>query len=171
MDPISAVSLASNVIQFVDFGCKLVSQSRQLYKSADANATLSDKIHVEVITLDLISLTTNIHASLPQTSSDDLAEEKGTSWDDEMALVDLSERCQGIAQCLLLQLNKLKVRSGSAHKSWEAFKAALRSSWKREEMELLATQLSEIRAEIEFRVLLNFRYPSIVSHIMSRSAN
>jgi hypothetical protein len=62
MDPLSAVSIASNVIQFVDFACKLVSGSRQLHKSLDG--VLSDKVIVEVLADDLESLSTNLRKSL-----------------------------------------------------------------------------------------------------------
>jgi len=34
MDPFSAIGLAGNIVQFVDFGCKLFSQTREIYSSA-----------------------------------------------------------------------------------------------------------------------------------------
>lgn len=34
MDPFSALSLADNIVQFVDFSRQLVSQTRQVYNSA-----------------------------------------------------------------------------------------------------------------------------------------
>lgn len=33
MDPLSALSLAGTIVQFVDFSCKLISQTRKAYKS------------------------------------------------------------------------------------------------------------------------------------------
>lgn len=33
MDPFSALTIATSVVQFIDFGCSLVSETRQIYKS------------------------------------------------------------------------------------------------------------------------------------------
>lgn len=35
MDPLSSLGVAGNVIQFVDFGIKLVARFNQIYRSAD----------------------------------------------------------------------------------------------------------------------------------------
>lgn len=46
MDPLSSLGVAGNVIQFIDFGIKLVSRFKQIYRSADGalqeNNDLSD---------------------------------------------------------------------------------------------------------------------------------
>ena len=159
MDPVSALSRASNVIAFVDFGCKVVSQTRQIYKSV--NGTLSDKVFIETLTQDLLALTTNLEISM---SNKDLDGYDDCNFDDNLALVDLCQKCQTISNELLNQLSRVKVKDGSAHRNWQSFKTALRATWGREEMETLADQLSEIRSEIEFRVLVNFRssyYPAL----------
>jgi hypothetical protein len=152
MDPISALSLASNVIAFVDFGCKVVSQTRQIYKSV--NGTLSDKVFVQALTDDLVALTTNLGQFSPER---DFEEHDGYLPEDSLALDDLCRRCHLIAADLLAKLERVKVKDGSAHRNWQSFKTALRATWGREEMDMLANQLSEIRSEIEFRVLVNFR--------------
>jgi hypothetical protein len=152
MDPISALSLASNVIAFVDFGCKVLSQTRQIYKSV--NGTLSDNVFVGSLTDDLLALTTNLENSMSSKSSNGYLDE---SSGDDLAVTDLCRKCRSIAAELLTRLNKVKVKEGSTHRNWQSFKTALRATWGREEMDTLANQLSEIRSEIEFRVLLNFR--------------
>ena len=158
MDPVSALSLASNVIAFVDFSCKLVSQSRQIYRSV--NGALSDKVIVESLAQDLVSLTTNLQKSLQEKGPHAFETFEEFYSGDDLALEDLCRRCRNIAGQLLDSLNKLKVREGSTHRSWESFKKALRATWNHEEMKLLADQLAEVRSEIEFRVLITFRYIS-----------
>ena len=54
MEALTALSVASSVIQFVDFGCKLLSQSRQLYKSAEG--ILTENVDIEILTQDLINM-------------------------------------------------------------------------------------------------------------------
>jgi len=40
MDPLTAISLASSIVQFVDFGSKLIGGAREIYCSTAQNATL-----------------------------------------------------------------------------------------------------------------------------------
>jgi hypothetical protein len=54
LDPFSALGLASNIVQFIDFGCKLLSTGRELHNSTDG--VLESNIELEVITKDLIDL-------------------------------------------------------------------------------------------------------------------
>lgn len=156
MDPISVISLASNIIQFVDFSCKLVSHSRQLYKSLDG--TLSDKVLVEVLTLDLSSLATNLQDSLWENQPIDA---KGATREeyseDDQALDDLCRRCCEIAGKLMGRLERLKVKGNGSHRNWESFRKALRASWSQEGIKELQAQLNDVRSEIEFRVLLSYR--------------
>jgi len=154
MDPLSALSIASNVIQFVDFGCKLFSRSRQLYKSLDG--ALSDNVVVEVLAHDLESLSNNLLLSLKENQP--LGFPPQSSLEDDSALDNLCRRCYEISKKLLFKLDKLKVPGNSKYRNWESFKKALRSSWSHEEIEEISAQLYEFRSEIEFRVLISFRY-------------
>jgi hypothetical protein len=54
MDPLSALSLAGTIIQFADFGSKLLSESLQLYKSS--RGTLDANEQLELVTADLQSV-------------------------------------------------------------------------------------------------------------------
>jgi hypothetical protein len=49
MDPISAFSLACNIIQVVDFGFKLAAGCRQIY----ASGSLESNDHIELVATDL----------------------------------------------------------------------------------------------------------------------
>ncbi|KAK7949469.1 hypothetical protein PG988_016108 [Apiospora saccharicola] len=64
MDPMSAISLAGNIIAFIDFGGKLLSNTRQLYKSKDG--ALSSVVDTEVVTLDLLKITQSLRTKLPE---------------------------------------------------------------------------------------------------------
>ncbi|KAH7409648.1 hypothetical protein BKA64DRAFT_720887 [Cadophora sp. MPI-SDFR-AT-0126] len=54
MDPLAALSLASNIIQLVEFGSKIVSTSQKL--KASASGALSETIDLEVVTKDLSNI-------------------------------------------------------------------------------------------------------------------
>jgi hypothetical protein len=54
MDPITALSIAGNVVQFISFGSDLFSKGREIYKST--TGTLSTYEQLELLTTDLRSL-------------------------------------------------------------------------------------------------------------------
>ncbi len=54
MDPLTSLSLASNVIQIVDFSTQLVSKGYKIYKSADG--TLAENVDIEAVTHSLKTL-------------------------------------------------------------------------------------------------------------------
>lgn len=51
MDPLTALGLASNIVQFVDFASKLISQSHEIYQSADG--ALEDNVALEHVAKNL----------------------------------------------------------------------------------------------------------------------
>lgn len=59
MDPLSALGLAAAVVQFVDFGFRLVNDARQRYKSVSSGRIL-ELVHLSTIAADLGQLSTNI---------------------------------------------------------------------------------------------------------------
>jgi hypothetical protein len=68
MDPLSALSLAGTVVQFVDFGCKLLAEGRQIYQSSSGRLNTNEEI--ELITNDLQTLVKKLRDSFAaQTSS------------------------------------------------------------------------------------------------------
>ena len=51
LDPFTALSLASGVVQFVDFSSKLISEGQELYKSAEG--ALTENTELKSVTVDL----------------------------------------------------------------------------------------------------------------------
>ncbi|KAF2180628.1 hypothetical protein K469DRAFT_455391, partial [Zopfia rhizophila CBS 207.26] len=54
METLAAIGLVGNIIQFVQFSCKLISESAQLYGSGEGALVLNSDI--EAVTKDLVSL-------------------------------------------------------------------------------------------------------------------
>jgi hypothetical protein len=48
MDPLTALSLAGTIIQFVDFGCKLLAEGKELYKSTTGILTVNEELELAV---------------------------------------------------------------------------------------------------------------------------
>lgn len=89
MDPFTALGLAANICQFVDFGYKLVSGAFELYNSMDG--TLSANKILESIAKDLANLCTE----LEQASLDS---NHGSTSEPEAALIPLARACKAMGQ-------------------------------------------------------------------------
>jgi hypothetical protein len=138
MDPITAVSLAGTVIQFVDFTSKLVSKSTELYRSG--RGVLAENADIETTTADL----TKLNGRLKQTTA------VGDS-----DLQALCQACGDVAEQLLAALAKVKV-NGKGQK-WQSLRKALRSIWSKEEIGQLEQRLASFRGELHLRITIGMR--------------
>lgn len=110
MDPFTALSLADTVVQFAEFGLKLVSNGREIYKDSESSADAQSAM----LTKDLLDYSTKFEQSLK--SKDDtqpLTDEQAA----EMAqLENLSQDCHKMARDLLVRLENLKVTMDQKHR-------------------------------------------------------
>lgn len=147
LDALTAVGLAGNIIQFIDFSIKLVSKSREIYKSADG--ALIENKHLEETTTDLNQIQNTLRESLEAK----LASNQFTQ--DEKALADLNEKCLEVAATLLEKLEDLK--ASSPRKRWKSLRQALKSVWSKEAVDSLSWTLKGLREEINTRILVHLR--------------
>ena len=56
MDPFTAVGLAGNLVQFVDFIWKLVTETREIALSADGSSENTRLLTMIMVDLDLVTL-------------------------------------------------------------------------------------------------------------------
>ncbi|KAJ6783460.1 hypothetical protein PWT90_04365 [Aphanocladium album] len=110
MDALAALSLASTLMHFADYGSQLLSQAPQSYRSA--HGTLTDTIDVEVLILDLLSLKQSMKRRAPPRCA--AAASDAHNAENGKALQALYERCINAAQDMLAQLAKLKSQRGPA---------------------------------------------------------
>ncbi|KAK8090418.1 hypothetical protein PG997_005379 [Apiospora hydei] len=108
MDALSALSVAGTIITFVDFGGKLLSNTRKLYKSKDG--ALGSFVDIEVVTSDLIALLEGLKKRTPESHlpSGRQYHVLGSDEDDE-ALDKICVRCIALAEELAARLNRLKL--------------------------------------------------------------
>jgi hypothetical protein len=62
MDPLSALSIAASVVQFVDFGRHILSDSYEIYRSQSGE--LAKEVDLKIISKDLTDLVTQIKGRL-----------------------------------------------------------------------------------------------------------
>ena len=140
MDPVAAIGLAGNIVQFVDFSWKLLSETRDLYDSSTGVSADNDVL--ESISSDLINLNDALTAP-------------STAGAIPNRLRHLASQCKGAAEELLEVLDKIKVKG--SHRKWKSFMQALRSVWKKEQIENLFKRMERLRNEMQIRLQLMLR--------------
>jgi hypothetical protein len=139
MDPLTALSVAGTIIQFVDFGNKLLMSSFQLYKLPRGMLKANEEL--ELVTGDLQSVVVKLRGACPE---------------DDESLRDFHAVCNEaahIANELLERLIDLKVRNGRSH-AWESLKAAVKAAWSKDEIESLKERLSTLKEAFNSRTML-----------------
>lgn len=144
MDPATALGIASSVVQFVDFACKLISGSYAIYKSENGASEANSDL--ENITSSLASINNDLLLSL---------QDSNPASDEERNLNDLCKACNGEANQLLAVLQSLKVQTN--HKAWKSFKAALKTIWEQEKIRSMQSRLDSFRQQITMIIAASLR--------------
>ena len=143
MDPFSALGLASNIIQFLNFGGNLLCGSLELYRSMDGTSSTNQVL--EAITNDLTALCAEIVRA-----GRDLNED--TASESELSLLSLASSCNELGKDFLLALKSLKVKGGRQRR-WESTWQALRGAWKESQIRDYERALSLFRFQLTTRLL------------------
>lgn len=149
MDPLTALSLASSIVQFVDFGSELVDKGYRRYKSADGS--LVEDVNTETAVHHLVYLVSKLQH--PSELND---AEPGQV--EDQAFRALCTKCQLIGEELLSCLKSARVEG--KHRKWQSFRQALRSVSTEEKLNKFEARLSAVKDELEFHILVDLRYES-----------
>ncbi|KEZ43678.1 hypothetical protein SAPIO_CDS4293 [Scedosporium apiospermum] len=136
MDPASAIGLASSIITFIEFSCKVVTIANELYESN--NGMTKENARILKVIGDL------------KESSLGLKVDTGSSSKHDVALQDLAKECESTSGELIAILEKLKLASQSKR---ERLKKAFDSQRKRKAIASLESRLGEYRNQMGFRLL------------------
>ena len=111
MDPLTALGLASNIVQFVDFTSKLISTTQKLYVSS--SGAKDEHLELEILARNIQDLAEHAKSRLGGVSGPAiLSKEDGT-------LLDLSDQCIEVSNQLLSLLESVKVKG--QHRGWDSF--------------------------------------------------
>lgn len=152
LDPLTAISLASSVVQFTDFGIRLVTGTIELYYSADgANAERSS---LESKTTQVRNLADQVIYPLEHDDDD------GPSSKHKEELKRLATSCKELASDLLSVLDGLKVkRPAGPGRKFESFRKAVaaQTPGNKDKIASLEKKLRGVREEMFDRVLFMMR--------------
>lgn len=152
LDPLTAVSLASSVVQFTDFGIKLVRGSIELYHSADG--VNAERSNLEYRINHVRKLADKINFPLEHNDDD------GPTSRDEKELRELAKACKSIATDLLSVLDDLKVKKPAGlGRKWESFQkaAAAQTPHNKNKVAALDKKLHGVREAIFDRIQVMMR--------------
>ena len=147
MDPISALGLAGNIIQFIDFGCKLFSKTKAIYK----DGSLTESIDMQVVTDDLRQYSEKLRQGLQSSGTQQL----GFS-EDEKALLSMCDGCLQVAGEIDKALQALKLQSKPG--KCKSFRHAIKSVWSDKRLAELKRRLDMYSEQMDRRTLASLRY-------------
>lgn len=137
MDPLTALGLASNVVQFVDFSSKLLCGAYEVYSSASGAKAETADLGTVINDLQAVTRRLSPPSTQPRT-------------DDEIALSALVSNCRKLSDDILKVLKKLQ--SKNPHQKWASLRVAWTSMRKKEKLASLETRLNRYRSEILIRI-------------------
>jgi hypothetical protein len=140
MEALAIIGLVGNIVQFVDFGGKLISKSTELYRSSEG--ALAENIDTETATNHLVLLNSKLKNAATATG--------------DSPLENLCKSCNTAAEKLLAALDKVKVKG--EQRKWKSVRKALKSVWSKEEIRELERQLSKLREELNSHIVVDLRY-------------
>lgn len=137
MDPITALGVASNVLQFVDAGTKIIFTAYELFKSP--RDSVKEHEEMEDIASDLQGLLESLKSQLRKTADPTL--EKFTS------------DCLRLNTELLDVLDKMKIK-GKRHRIFESLAVASKFQLKKGRIVALEVRINRLRDHICDKMIL-----------------
>ncbi|KAJ9614088.1 hypothetical protein H2200_002224 [Cladophialophora chaetospira] len=141
LDPFSALGLAGNVLQFIDFCGNVISESRKTYQSASESSP--ENIELGSVAVDLQQLCAQLQPSNRGQEASAVADQK---------LAKTLAWCEGVAADLLSAIEQLKIKTGP-HRKWRSFRQALITVWKKDKLSGLQRRLSFLREQVTLHLV------------------
>lgn len=135
-----ALSLAGNIVQFVDLGTRIFSKTRELKNSTEG--ALKGNISLETIATSLKRL----GEALTIPFSPDDPSSAGHLSNDEKDMVNLARECQKVADELLQALGRIKWQG--SHRILKSFRQALLTVWTKSEIDEIIARFGNFQAQL-----------------------
>lgn len=146
MEPLSALSIATAVVQFLDFAGTLVSGTWEISRSSFGDTEKNSDLRY--ITESLQKHNEELRNCLNQSNVAPFSSQ-------DRDIEQLCRQCNEVADRLVTILNR--VRSHSKDSKWTSFRAALRTMWSQEEVDTLQKTLDSYRQQISMLILVSMR--------------
>ena len=155
LDPLTSLSLAANILTFIEFASKLVATSKEIY----SKGTSLDSAHLESIAQALSGLTDDIQKpieelDIPRAEGNQQRDSDGDPVDEDRAKLDtLAHTCREIAVELSEALRTIRPKLAEG-KKWKSFYHALCGIWNNGKVEKIHSKLQDLRAALSDKVIV-----------------
>jgi hypothetical protein len=143
MDPLTALSLAGNIIQFVDFGTRLLSTTKELYRSSVGSLAIDDELKL---------VTTEISILIAKLKQSSVFQEDGSS-----SFHKICDEAVGVATEIVTKLEGLRLGEGK-FRLWQSLQRAVKEIWSEKELNGLVDRLDKLRQALDSKVLFSLRF-------------
>ncbi|KAK6373655.1 hypothetical protein LTS17_008148 [Exophiala oligosperma] len=144
LDPVSALGTAAAIIQFLDFGGRLLSKQREIAQST--RGTLIEHEELVAVTRRLDELNGQI-------------QQRGISFENttkttqaDLALMKVSEECKNLAAEFRQVLEGLSGRPGQS--SYKSFRQAFKIVWHKDGIETMQRRLDQQRSQLILHIVV-----------------
>ena len=148
MEALAAVSLAGNIVGFIDFLGKLLSQIQEI--SHSPSGATGDNSDMQSL---LESLSLNMERLTVSETTDTSSQPSGS----EQQLQSLVSRCTVLAGGISTKLKKLTVDENAKFKRLSSLKMAVTSAWGKKELEEKMARLGDFRSEFQLDILSSLK--------------
>jgi hypothetical protein len=150
MDPVTAVGLASSIVQLLTFASGLLHKSKEIYRKADGSTEKGNELEIVARSLselsnEIIKKQLNAFHDFPPNKNDKT----------EKKLQQLCERSRDISASLMGALDKMKQGGSDTH--WRSFRQALRFVWNENKINNFAAQIEQYRRQLDTTLLVSLR--------------
>lgn len=146
-EPFAALGAAAAILQFVDFGTKVLAKTHELKSSA--SDALVENITIELWVTDLKAVADKLETAP--------AAIHGLPPGDQSELQKLVSACHPLCKELLALLERLKKSHDTFSSTWDALRKSSRSIWHKGKLASLQSQLDSIRSQINLKLLSMLR--------------
>ena len=152
LDPITAIGLVGNILQFIDFGCKLFEGARSIQKSAKGATAEDESLNDTLEALTTLTSKLKPDFGVPQS-------------EDEMTLYRLAKNCQDLSVDIqdVLKRDRATNPKSMRRRILAVTKSTFHGNKKRE----LKRRLDDCRSQLEIQLVHLNRYPRLISRCYS----
>jgi len=150
MDPLSAVSLASAIIQIVDFSAKILLNTSEIYKATDGKRKIDRAL--EATTANLGELLAEVGKKSSINYQESNASGQRTA---DGQLLKLAQDSEEVANTLRVTLNKIRFNGNGGERS--VLKQGFRTVLEQKTIKDLADKLDSIRKQVDTALLVSLQ--------------
>jgi len=154
LDPLTAVSLAGTVVQFVSFSHEIVSMGKQIYKSSSGTST--ESIELKSMIGDLVT----IHEDLQRAFA---ADGSRVNSKQEETLISLVNLCEPIYEELRGILESGQATKQGVHRKWRSFAVAVKMHWKEDQIHDMEKRLGRLQNQIDSHLISEIRSQQVAT--------